>query len=134
MDKNELHGSLVLVHPGLENDPANKQGRVGIIAYVNNKDEIFVRFGTIEGKYAPNALLRLKDRETLFTDLLEDASKLDLKDYKDLYKISVLQEMGRAADTWRALEIAGKNPAIWEKALKPVQNSIPLRMAQSIGR
>jgi hypothetical protein len=65
---------------------------------------------------------------------MKDASAMDLKDYKDLYKVSILQDVGRSKDIWQALEIAGNNPAIWSKALTPVENSIPLKMQQFVGR
>lgn len=135
MNKNELHGTLVLVHPGLENDPARGQGKVGILTYVDSQNEIYVKFADQkEGHYSPNALLQLKDRNELFPALMKDASAMDLKDYKDLYKISILQDVGRSTDIWHALEIAGNNPAIWSKALTPVENSIPLKMQQFVGR
>lgn len=135
MDKNELHGTLVLVHPGLENDPAGQQGKVGILTYVDSNDEIYVSFANkVEGHYSPNALLQLKDRSELFPGLMTDASLLDLNDFKDLYKISLLQDTGRSTDIWRALEIAGNNPAIWSKCLVPVENSIPLKMEQFVSR
>jgi hypothetical protein len=136
MNRNELHGTLVLVHPGLENDPAGKQGKVGILTYVDSSDEIFVSFDNnqSEGKYSPNALLQLKERSELFPDMMKEAATLNLDDFKDLYKISLLQDRGRNVDIWDALEIAGSNPAIWARSLVPVENSIPLKMEQFIGR
>ncbi|MGF7036943.1 hypothetical protein [Mucilaginibacter lappiensis] len=136
MNKNELHGTLVLVHPGLENDPAGQQGKVGILTYVDSSDEIFVSFDNnqTEGKYSPNALLQLKDRSELYPAMMEEAASMNLEDYKDLYKISLLQDRGRNIDIWNALEIAGNNPAIWSRSLVPVENSIPLKMDQFVGR
>ena len=135
MENNELYGTLVLVHPDLKNDPAGQQGKVGILSYIDSRDEIYVGFENgREGKYSPDALMSLKDKSEIFPDLMANGSKLDLSEYKDLYKISLLQDRGRSTDIVHALEIAAKNPAIWDKSLVAVDQLLAPRMAQSVGR
>ena len=73
-------------------------------------------------------------KSEIFPDLMANGSKLDLSEYKDLYKISLLQDRGRSTDIVHALEIAAKNPAIWDKSLVAVDQLLAPRMAQSVGR
>ena len=135
MNNNELHGSLVLVRPNLENDPVRQQGQIGIISYVDLKDDVFVSFknGT-EGIYTGDSLLQLKNRDKIFTDLMSNASSLELKDFKDLYKISLLLDIGRSTDVWQALEIARDNPDIWKGSLVAIDNSMARQETQTVGR
>jgi len=135
MKNEDLTGSLVLVRPDLTNAPARQQGQIGIVSYVDLKDDVFVSFkdGT-EGIYKGGSLFRLKSRDTIFTDLMSNASSLELKDFKDLYKISLLLDKGRNTDVWQALEIAGGNPGIWKGSLVAIDNSMARQETQTVGR
>jgi hypothetical protein len=131
----ELHGTQVLVHPYLENDPTEKQGKVGVIAYARTFDEISVAFmDGKEGVYALDNIMQLKKREVIFPDDKAAMKNVSIKDYKDLFTIARLQEMGRSTDIMRALDIAGKNPAIWDRTLSPVSESMARKNEYSIGR
>ncbi|UOE47815.1 hypothetical protein MTO98_25735 [Mucilaginibacter sp. SMC90] len=133
MMNNELLGTLALVRPDMENDPAHKQGSIGIITYVDpTEDQVYLSFkGGEEARYPAAELLRLKDREKLFPDLMKNAAQLDVNDFKDLYKISSLQDMGRGEDLWQALEIARDNPNIWEGGLEALDAGLSKRQAVS---
>jgi len=135
MTNNEILGTLVLVHPGLENHPAGREGDIGIVAYVDSpQNEVYLRFpDEAEGVYPSDALFMLKDREQLFPDA-SAGSGMNLDNYKDLFKISTLQQMGRGRDLFSALEIARDNPAIWPSSLVSVEESLGLRHNQYVGR
>jgi len=135
MKNEDLTGSLVLVRPDLENDPVRQQGHIGIVSYVDLKDDVFVSFkdGT-EGIYKGDSLLQLKNRDKIFTDLMSNACSLELKDFKDLYKISLLLDIGRSTDVWQALEIARDNPDIWKGSLVAIDSDIAERQSQTVGR
>ncbi|WP_432328059.1 hypothetical protein ACRQ5D_34035 [Mucilaginibacter sp. P25] len=136
MMNNELLGTLALVRPGLENDPAERQGKIGIITYVDTlKEQVYLSFeGGQEGRYQADELLRLKERDKLFPDLMKNASSLDLHDFKTLFKISNLQDMGRGQDHWQALEIARDNPTVWEGSLVSLGDSVSHKQSQALGR
>ncbi len=135
MNNNDLHGTLVLVRPDLKDDPAKQQGKVGILTYVAANEDIFVSFRNhAEGRYTAGDLFQLKDKHELFSDLMDYGSSLGLKDYKDLYKISLLQDSGRSTDILHALEIAGANASIRDKSLVTVQERMGCRAVLAAGR
>jgi len=131
----ELHGTQVLVHPYFENDTAEKQGKAGIIAYARTFNEIYVAFPDgKEGIYPLDNLMQLKNREHIFPEDKAAMKGVSVPDYKDLFTIARLQDMGRSTDIVKALEIAGKNPAIWERAIAPVSESMARQNEYTIGR
>jgi hypothetical protein len=136
MKDNELLGTLVLVHPDLENHPAGREGDIGIVAYVDSpNNEIYLRFtDEAEAVYPPDALFQLKPKEEIFPERGVNVAVPNLNSYKDLYKISLLQQMGRSTDIWNALEIARDNPEIWKNSLLSVEESLGLRHNQYISR
>jgi hypothetical protein len=133
-ENSELHGTLALVRPDLENARLNQSGEIGVITYIDTQDEVFMSFRNgVEGRYSPDDLMQLKDRDQIFPEL-KNYGDLDTDDYKDLYKISLLQDMGRSTDILRALEIAGNNPAVWDKTLVPVSDRMTVRHELSFSR
>jgi len=134
-EHSELHGTLVLVRPDLENDPYGQQGKVGIVNYVDMKDDVYLSFDNgKEGIYSGDALLQLKGKNETLGAAMNNASAMQLKDYKDLYKISLLQDLGRGKDIWQALEIARENPDIWKDSLVGVDQIIGRQQTQLVGR
>ena len=128
MNNNELHGTLALVRPDLENDAAHQQGQVGVLTYIDNSEKAYLSFPKGgEGIYEPADLFQLKEGNVFEALKNEAGGKMSVKDYKDLFSIDLLQKLGRSTDTLQALEIAGSNPAIWDKALDTVAS----RMAQA---
>jgi hypothetical protein len=133
MTNRELPGTLALVHPDFENHPAGREGDIGIIAYVDNDDKVYLRFtDEAEAVYPPDAIMVLKSRQEIFPS--PDDTEISLDSYKDLFKISTLQDMGRGKDLWHALEIARDNPAIWQNSLLTVAEGLGHRQTQTIGR
>ncbi|MEZ2334751.1 hypothetical protein AB6735_03915 [Mucilaginibacter sp. RCC_168] len=125
MNNQNLNGTLVLVRPDLTVDPANGQGKVAIVTYDREQSkEIYVAFNNgKEGIYPPEFLLKLKDKKAILDDLMANGSAMPLDNFKDLYKISMLLDRGTSTAQWQALEIAGQNPAIWDKSIQPVKEA-----------
>lgn len=121
------------MRPDLEQDPAGHRGKIGVISYVSQTDDHFVRFENAEGVYASDALFKLKDKKEIFSEVMNGTS-LGVNDFKDLYKISQLQDLGRPKDIQQALEIARDNPAIWERTLEPTGETLAQRQSQVVGR
>jgi len=133
---NELLGTLALVRPDLEHDPVGRKGNIGVITYVDSLEEqVYLSFESGgEARFPAAELMRLKDRGKLFPGLMKNATSLDLNDFKALFKISNLQDMGRGQDNWLALEIARDNPGVWEGSLEPLSESISYQKANTLGR
>ncbi|MBD1395176.1 hypothetical protein [Mucilaginibacter glaciei] len=135
--KNEsLNGTLVMVSPDLENDPAKGQGKIALVNYESLHDnEIYVAFDNgQEAVYHPDALLRLKGKEEILAELMDNGSEIRGDDYKDLYKITMLQDRGTAKAEWQALEIAQQNPRIKNAALEPAKPGIAIELQKSYSR
>ncbi len=133
MKENELQGTLVLVRPDLEHDPAGQQGKIGVVSYVSRTDDNYVKFEQAEGVYPSDALFKLRSKKELFAEIM-NSSSLDVKDFKDLYKIAQLQDLGRPKDIVQALEIARDNPTIWDRTLEPTGETLAQRQSQTVGR
>jgi len=123
MNNENLNGTLVLVRPDLTIDPTNGQGKVAIVTYDREQSkEIYVAFSNgQEAVYPSESLLKLKDKKTILDDLKANGSTMPLDNFKDLYKISLLLDRGTSTAQWQALEIAGQNPAIWDKSMQPAK-------------
>ena len=136
MKNQDLLGTLVLVHPNLENHPAGREGDIGIVAYVDEpQNEVYLRFtDEAEAIYPSDGLFLLKEREQIFSGESAGTNAATLNDYKDLFKIATLQDLGRSTDIWNALEIARDNPGIWPASLVSVEETLGLRHNQYIGR
>lgn len=136
MNNENLNGTLVLVRPDLTIDPANGQGKVAVVTYDRQQsNEIYVNFANgQEGVYPPEFLLKLKDRQDILSDLKNDGASMPLDSFKDLYKVGMLLDRGTSTAQWQALEIAGKNPAIWDKALQPARIGEKLSLEKAFTR
>lgn len=105
----ELTGTVVLVNPALPYDPARRQGQLGVIATSDlSLDEILVGFGTGPvSVYSPDALLVLKPHHQLYQNILTNVRELDVTDFKNLLKISMLiQDTPEPKQLREALELS----------------------------
>ena len=131
-----LHGTLALVRPDLENAPVRQQGEIGIITYADEvHNEIYVIFDSgKEGTYQGEALFQFKTPDEVGASPVDNAWEMELKDYKDVYKIGLLLDLGRSTDLMKALEIARDNPDIWRDVFVTVGERIEQRQKQLVGR
>jgi len=135
MNSESLTGSLVLVHPEFGNDPLKKQGQIGVLTYPKELHEMYVSFpGGGEGIYEWNNLLKLKDKQAVFDDLMKNGSAMEQNDFKAMYKIMLLQDRGTNRGTFDALEIARDNPGIWDRTLEPVMQTEKLNLEKTYTR
>jgi hypothetical protein len=136
MYNEDLIGTLALVHPDLANDPARKQGEVGVITYVGKENhEIYMSFpGNGEGIYNGNALLRLQDKNKILETLVNEGDNMELDDFKALYKITMLLDRNTSTGILSALEIARDNPNIWIKTLENASTAQNLRLENAFSR
>ncbi|MFC4143528.1 hypothetical protein ACFSNA_02550 [Pedobacter mendelii] len=108
----ELTGKLVAINPSLTNDPAFRQGQIGIIAMADLKsDTISVGFACGEmGKYSSDAILILKDKRELYQDIMTGVKGMDSDTFKQLLDINMKQEYSDYGHLSAAMKIAVEHP------------------------
>jgi hypothetical protein len=108
----ELTGRHVLVHPGLWNDPAEKNGEIGEIAEADlNDDLIRVKFNDGKyGFYGTDALLVFRTSDEICDQLKQNAGNLSTLEFKDLKNIALLLDYGREPQLLTAMNLVRDNP------------------------
>jgi hypothetical protein len=136
MTNKEFLGAVVLVDPEFENDPAGRQGEIGVVTYITRAgDEVYLKFADQRGGvYKPEALFMMKNKNAIFPETIIDGGVMNLAAYKDLFKIKMLLDRERNIDHWNALSIARENPDIWKNCLQSLEESMDIRQIQGIGR
>jgi hypothetical protein len=132
----ELTGTLVLVHPGLTNDPADKQNQIGIITSADlENDNVFVSFGRDgQALFAANALLVLQKPRTIHFNAMQNAAQLETPDFKGLLRISMLADSTLMKDRRLAMEMAKGNPVILEHSMASLEDELGIRQTNSLER
>lgn len=134
MNNSELHGTLALVRPDLENERDPHKGEVGVLTYIDSENKAYMSFPKGgEAIYEPYELFQLQEKEHL-PAIAASGEQVSLKDYKDLYKIDLLQKMGRSTDLLQALEIAGANPDIWNRTIRSVESQLEVKQTFAYAR
>lgn len=131
-----LKGTLVLVHPGLTDDPAMKQNTIGLITTADiQNDDIFVSFsGSKPALYSGNALLILKPQEEVHQHLADNAYTLALPDLIALTKLDLILHYASPGYLKTAFELAQKNPNIHLFSLDTLNDRLNRAQAQQIQR
>ncbi|BAU51972.1 hypothetical protein [Mucilaginibacter gotjawali] len=126
----------VLVNPRLTDDPVYRQGEIGVItAAILNRDEFFVGFDDGQvGLYSADALLMLKQPESIYEYMHENALKLSVDDFKNLKNIALLLDYGTPREQRTAMEIARKNLGVQPAALVSLEERLGLKQSYKRGR
>lgn len=134
--QDELSGTLVLVHPQLLTDPAEKKNQIGIIvsAEIEN-DNVIVSFGN-EGQalFSADALLVLKKPGSIHFDTMQDHLKMNAHDFKDLLRVGMLANSNLTKDHRQAIEISRNSPAVLEYSMASLEEELGLKQDYSVGR
>lgn len=133
----ELTGTLALIHPNLTNDPAGKQGQVGIITNADlQNDTIEVRFGKNgKGNYGTDALLLLRPSEQVKENLELHKHELPESDYKALFNISLLQEFKQStANIKSAMSLALQSETVRNFSMESLEDRLKIQQHQSLER
>lgn len=127
---------FVMVHPQLQEDPINKQGKIGVItAAIVNSDEFFVGFDDKEvGLYSADALLAFKPSDDIYDGIKRDVMQLSPATFKDLKNIALLLDHGTEVQHRTAMGIAQKNPAVIANAMESLEQSLGIGQSQKRGR
>ncbi|MEZ2336972.1 hypothetical protein AB6735_15115 [Mucilaginibacter sp. RCC_168] len=132
----ELSGTLVLVHPELLTDPAEKKNQIGIIASAEiENDNVIVSFGNDgQALFSADALLVLKKPASIHFDTMQDHLKMNTKNFKDLLRVGMLANSHLTKDHRQAIEISRDNPAMLVYSMASLEEELGLKQDYSVGR
>jgi hypothetical protein len=124
----ELTGTSVLVHPDFDDDPAQKQGQVGMITGADvDTDDIYVSFGKGENaRYSTNALLVFKPVDVIYDLLMTDARKASQADFKALFQVNLMQQHGLTPLVRKAMNFVKDNKVVREFSMDTLENQLAL--------
>jgi hypothetical protein len=133
--KDELSGKVVLVHPGLEHDPVNRQNHVGVVSHADlMQDDVFVDFDGQQGLYASDALLVFMDIEDIHQHLADIAYETPFNELKALTQIDLFLRYGGGNRERQAMEIAHANPVIQRYCLESLNDQLYKDISKNYGR
>ena len=124
----ELTGTSGLVHPDFDDDPAQKQGQVGMITGADlANDDIYVSFGKGENaRYSTNALLVFKPAEVIYDLLMNDARKASQADFKALFQVNLMQQHGLTPLVRKAMDFVKDNKVVRELSMDTLENQLAI--------
>lgn len=128
----ELTGMLVLVHPELTQDPANNQGKIGIITGAElEQDDVYVSFGKGEqALYSTDALLVFKPEKDLYTTIMTDAREAGQEVFKTLFQINLMQQHGTTSVMKKAMEMVADNKILRDLSMDTLENRLANQLQQ----
>lgn len=136
MTNEDLTGRIVMVHPELLDDPAEKMGEMGTITAADiAEDLVRVKFDDDRrGLYATNALLVFKPSDEIYQHLKQDVMILSPDVFKDLKAIALLLDYKRTDFQQKAMEIAQHNTQVITYAMVSLEDSLGLNQSYKRGR
>jgi len=128
--ENVPNGTYAMVNPQVENDPARRQGMVGMIVDSNiDNDDIWVSFGKSEvGLYSTNALMVLQKPDIISQNAMDKRFEISGADFKQLMEISLLQADRRPENAKTALEMARSSEAVMQNSVTTLQDKLGLEL------
>ena len=129
----ELSGTYALVHPDLTDDPARRQGQVGLITYADpTNDDFYVSFEKgQQGLYSSDALLVLNKSNDIYWDAFHHTKELSTDDFKNMLQISLLLQSGLRKDVKTAIDLAAANPVIRGRSMTVLKDQLGLASGQT---
>lgn len=119
--KDELNGSLVMV---IDRQNPGAAARIGLMGEIDNEqNSAHVSFGDLHREIVDaNDIRLLKDRSSLYRDLLSQTADINLGDFKTLFKINMLQDRGDPASILEAYHLLQNNPSAINSATDILSN------------
>ena len=132
----DLCGTLVLVHPELLNDPAEKKNQVGVISSADlENDNVVVSFSDgSEGLFSTDALMVMRDTDEIRRYADYDVNLLFREDYFDIIAVCMAAEVADLGGQRAAIQLASKNPMALEYAMQPLNDELGLNRHKSPAR
>lgn len=130
----ELIGQVVMIHPDLTSDPAQRMGELAVITASPEPDTIKVKFPDEQAAlYGLDAVLVFKSPGEIY-DHLEVSSDMPKKDFRDLRNVALLLERGNSNHHRTAMEIIQQNPDLKGSALRTLEEQFAMDYIPNRGR
>jgi len=106
-NENKAVGRIVMVHPDLTTDPVDRQGQIGRVASIDDRETVIVSFTDgVNGKYDRTGLLTLLPRQVIIQGILSNINEQPAQDQRCLLNIRRLVNQNKYA---KALQVAMSN-------------------------
>ena len=114
MINDELTGTFALVTSETKEYPIANTGMIGIITAADIKNDIiYIGFGTGEQtRYTSDALLVLKKPSLIYFEMMQNATKIETPDFKQLFRVCMLLDSGLIKHKRNAIEMARDNEVV----------------------
>lgn len=125
----ELTGTFVLVNPGVTEYPVAHQGTIGVITAADLKnDTIYIGLGMGEQtRYTSDALLVLKKPSLIYFEMMQNATKIDTPDFKQLFRVCMLLDSGLIKHKRNAIEMARDNDVVRGYSMSSLRETFVIR-------
>lgn len=136
MNNEELIGQRVLVHPVLWDDPAEKNGEIGMITEADLADDLIrVKFEDQKyGFYGSDSLLVFRPSNDIYEQLKQNAGQLSAEQFKDLKNIALLLDYGKEPQLLKAMEMVRENPESLQGSMLSLEDKIRKAEVRQVGR
>ena len=122
----DLTGMLTMVNPELQQDPAQKQGKIGLITFADiGSDDIYVTFGMHDtARYSSDALLVMRPSNVIHREAVKNVQKLSTPDFKTLFQIARIMDGAALKDQREAMQRAMSNEVVRGHSMRTLQSEI----------
>ncbi|EHQ26479.1 hypothetical protein [Mucilaginibacter paludis] len=130
----ELYGTYAQVHPRLLEDPAERQGQIGMFTYAEaGKDDFYLSFPDgKQGRYSSNELLVLRKGNDTYRDVVSRVAELTTPEFRTLLQVSLKQQSIYPLDHKAALELATTNETTAKFSLIALSDKLGIQQSQQI--
>lgn len=134
MINDELTGTFVLVHPQKKDYPIANPGMIGVVTAADiTQDTIYIGFGTGEQtRYTSDALLVLKKPSLIYFEMMQNATKIDTPDFKQLFRLCMLLDSGLIKHKRSAIEMARENEVVRSYSMFVLAETFAIRNVRKI--
>lgn len=128
MINDDLTGTLVLVHPELEFDPAGRRNEIGIVVNTDlESDNVLVGFpDNTRDVFSSDALLVLLPDEEIHRNLAQIDLPAPWEDIKALTQIDLILRYGTGDKHFKALELARDHKNVQSLCLQTLESSLDI--------
>jgi len=134
MINDELTGTFVLVTSETKDYPIANTGMIGIITAADiQQDTIYIGFGTGEQtRYTSDALMVLKKPSLIYFEMMQNATKIETTDFKQLFRVCMLLDSGLIKHKRNAIELARDNKVVLNYSMSSLSETFAIRNVRKL--
>jgi hypothetical protein len=137
IDKKNLKGTVVMLHPEMWEAHADKEGVIGEIVKADPaRDDFYVKYGggNESRLHSADALMVLRKPDEIYEYLQNHSADISPYDFKDLKTIALLTDRGTAKQMRTAMELVEKNENIRDASVTPLDKILGLQQNKGLDR